>query len=338
MRITAVTCVKNEGPFLVEWVAFNRMLGVTDFVFYSNDCTDGTAELLDAMAEDGLVQHLPNPAQGRNYQMEALRDAQKQPVVREADWIWVSDVDEFAHISVGDGTFPALIAACGAPEAISLTFRFFANGGIDRFDDAPVTGQFTRTHDPDVWTDELAQEVKTLFRSDLAVQYFGAHRPFLRNGDGPSPRWTDGAGRPVPRPFLLAETKTRMRKFPAHGARAFASLNHYALRSLDSYIVKTDRGDVNRAGRAFETEYWQDRNDGAREDRAMLSLQPRLLAAMAALKARGRIGACHDAAVAAHRALCDRLMADPEVAALARALRAAPELTRPELALLERLA
>ncbi len=95
MRITAVTCVKNEGPFLIEWIAFNRLIGVTDFLFYSNDCTDGTDTLLDALAARGIVQHLPNPAQGRAYQMEALKDARKQKVVRQADWVWVADVDEF---------------------------------------------------------------------------------------------------------------------------------------------------------------------------------------------------------------------------------------------------
>ena len=104
MRITAVTCVKNEGPFLLEWIAFNRVLGVTDFLFYSNDCTDATDRLLDALAAKGLVVHLPNPAEGRNYQMEALKDAAKQPVVTEADWVWVADVDEFLNIHIGDHT------------------------------------------------------------------------------------------------------------------------------------------------------------------------------------------------------------------------------------------
>ncbi len=76
MKITALTCVKNEGPFLIEWIAFNRVLGVSDFLFYSNDCTDATDTLLDKLAEQGVVTHLPNPAEGRNYQMEALKDAQ----------------------------------------------------------------------------------------------------------------------------------------------------------------------------------------------------------------------------------------------------------------------
>ena len=109
MRITAVTCVKNEGPFLLEWIAYNRLIGVNALLFYSNDCTDGTDLLLDALAARGLVHHLPNPAEGRNYQMEALKHAQSHPSVRGADWVWVADVDEFLNIHVGDHTIDALI-------------------------------------------------------------------------------------------------------------------------------------------------------------------------------------------------------------------------------------
>ncbi len=54
MKITAITCVKNEGPFLLEWIAFNRVIGVTDFLFYSNDCDDGTDKLLDALENAAL--------------------------------------------------------------------------------------------------------------------------------------------------------------------------------------------------------------------------------------------------------------------------------------------
>ena len=71
MKITAVTCIKNEGPFLLEWIAYNRLIGVTDFLIYSNDCADGSDRLLDALAERGVVHHRPNPAKGRSLQMEA---------------------------------------------------------------------------------------------------------------------------------------------------------------------------------------------------------------------------------------------------------------------------
>lgn len=137
MRITAVTCVKNEGPFLLEWIAYNRLIGVGAHLFYSNDCTDGTDLLLDALAARGLVHHLPNSAEGRNYQMEALKHAQHHPSVRSADWVWVADVDEFLNIHVGDHSIAALVAACDSPAAISVTFQFLPMTGSSSSRTAP---------------------------------------------------------------------------------------------------------------------------------------------------------------------------------------------------------
>lgn len=337
MRITAVTCVKNEGPFLLEWIAFNRVLGVTDFLFYSNDCTDSTDKILDALQDRGLVTHLPNPAQGRNYQMEALKAAKKHDLVLNSDWVWIADVDEFLNIHVGDGTIPELIEACGDPHAISLTFQFFANCGIDTYEDRPVIEQFLRSHNPDIWCDQTAQEVKTLIRHDFPVKYYGAHRPFMKENlpKNRRPKWTDGAGRDVPWKFRAAANKRRIRKFPAGGARASATLNHYALRSLDSYLVKNDRGDVNRENRAFDDSYWRERNDDAFEDRSIQRYLPRLRAEMDRLREDAEIAALHEEAVAAHRATLAKLMADKGYVALRTQLKSAPKISPAEIALLE---
>lgn len=339
MRITAVTCVKNEGPFLLEWIAYNRLIGVTDFLFYSNDCTDGTAELLDALAARDLLVHLPNPAQGRNYQMEALKDAAHQPVMQQADWIWVADVDEFLNIHTGDHTIPALIAACKDPKAISLSFQFFANNGVEEFVDQPVIAQFTRSHNPDIWCAETAIEVKTLVRQDFPLKYYGAHRPFFKKNLDPRnfPRWSDGSGRDVPHKFLLADTPRRIRKFPAKGSRNLATLNHYALRSLDSYLVKNDRGDVNREHRAFDDSYWRERNDPAYEDRSIARYLPDLNRELEALKSDPEIAALHARCVRLHREKRDALMAQPSYQDMRRQLLATSTLPPQEEALLQEL-
>ena len=338
-RITAITCVKNEGPFVLEWIAYNRMIGVTDFLFYSNDCDDGTDTLLDALARAGIVHHLPNPAQGRNYQMEALKDAAHQNIVQQADWVWIADVDEFLNIHAGEGTIAELIEACGNPQAISLTFQFFANGGVEKFEDKPVIGQFVHTHNPDIWNDQLAIEVKTLVRADFPLQYYGAHRPFFsrRLAKTRRPRWCDGSGRAVPHRFLVAANKRRIRRFPAHGARRLATLNHYALRSLESYLVKNERGDVNRENRAFDDTYWRERNDSAWREETILRHLPRLAEEMANLKALPGVGAAHESAVGQHREKITRLAADPAYRDLRARLLAAPTLPPAELALIARL-
>ncbi|MFD1343481.1 glycosyltransferase family 2 protein [Litorisediminicola beolgyonensis] len=339
MKITTITCVKNEGPFLLEWIAYNRLIGVTDFLFYSNDCDDGTDTLLDALSARGGVVHLPNPAEGRNYQMEALKAAAHEEVVQRADWVWIADVDEFLNIHAGDHTIPALVMACGDPQAISVTFQFFANGGVSDFRDAPVIAQFTRSHNPDLWCAESAIEVKTLTRSDFPLQYYGAHRPFFRKGldERARPRWTDGSGRKVPPKFLMAANPRRIRKFPAAGARRLATLNHYALRSLDSYLVKNDRGDVNRENRAFDDTYWRERNDPAWEDRSILRMLPKLEAALAEMKDDPEIRRLHEECVARHRAKRDRLLGDPFYAELHARLSCAPALPPGEPELMEEL-
>lgn len=342
MRLTAVTCVKNEGPYLLEWIAYHRLRGVTDFLFYSNDCDDGTDDLLTALAAHealpgigGRVHHLPNPAERRNFQMEALRDARRHAVVREADWLWIADVDEFADVFCGDGSFGALIAACPDAQAISLHFQFMANGGQRAFVDAPVIGQFDRSHNPDIWCDQTAIEVKTLVHRDVPLRYLGAHRPFLRKGA--AIRWVDGSGRPVPEAFAEGRIQRRLRKFPARGARQLASLNHYALRSLEGYLIKRARGDVNREGRIFDLTYWQERNDSAVTDRRIQRHLPALEDALRRLCAVPEIAALHAACVAAHHAKARVLMADPEGAALARDLMALPDLPPQEMALIARL-
>ena len=339
LRITAVTCVKNEGPFLLEWIAYHQCIGVTDFLFYSNDCDDGTDTLLDALADLGHVTHLPNPAEGRNYQMEALKAAKKHPLVRDADWVWIADVDEFPNIHVGDHSLPALIEACGDPQAISLNFQFFANNDIDGFEDRPVIEQFTHSHNPDMWCGEAAIEVKSLIRKDFPLQYYGAHRPFFKPKvkKKDRPVWTDGSGRAVQHRFLVAANPRRIRRFPAAGSRAFATLNHYALRSLDSYLVKNDRGDVNRENRAFDDTYWRERNDPAWEDTSIHRYLPALKKQMKALKAQGDIGALHEACVAAHIARRDALLEQDAYRKMQSQLRHASKLPPQEEAMLRDL-
>tara|TARA_R110002094_G_scaffold49275_2_gene61025 strand:- start:4599 stop:5618 length:1020 start_codon:yes stop_codon:yes gene_type:complete len=337
MRITAVTCVKNEGPFLLEWIAFHHVIGVTDFLFYSNDCSDATDTLLDKLQEHGIVAHLPNPATNRNYQMQALKAARRHPLIKNADWVWVADVDEFLNIHVGDHTIPALIDACQRPRAISITFQFFASDGIETYEDAPVISQFLHSHNPDIWCAETAIEVKSLVRGDFPLDYYGAHRPFHDDAKE-QPAWTDGSGRAVPAPFRRCANKRRIRAFPAKGARQFATLNHYALRSLDSYLVKNDRGDVNREHRAFDDTYWRERNDAAYFDDSILRYAESLRAQMDRLKALPGVGALHEEAVGLHKAKRDALLAQDSYREMQTQLRGANRYSAAEAAIIEEIA
>jgi hypothetical protein len=60
-RTAIVTTMKNEGPFILEWIAYHRAIGVDDFLIYTNDCTDGTDTMLQMLMAKGLCQWRENP-------------------------------------------------------------------------------------------------------------------------------------------------------------------------------------------------------------------------------------------------------------------------------------
>ena len=67
-----ITSMKNEGSYIVEWVAYHRVIGFTDFLVYTNDCEDGTVEMLERLEEMGVLVHQPNHVLRRGPQKSAL--------------------------------------------------------------------------------------------------------------------------------------------------------------------------------------------------------------------------------------------------------------------------
>ena len=103
-QVTAVSMMKDEGPYLIEWVAHHLAVGFTDLVVYTNDCSDGTDEMLIRLEELGLCHHRRNEIPvGIRPQPSALNYAQDEPVVQQSDWVMVFDADEFLSIKYGDG-------------------------------------------------------------------------------------------------------------------------------------------------------------------------------------------------------------------------------------------
>jgi hypothetical protein len=56
-RRTLFSSQKNEGPFLLEWLAWHRVVGFKRSVLFSNDCKDGLDVLLNVLADRGIVEH-----------------------------------------------------------------------------------------------------------------------------------------------------------------------------------------------------------------------------------------------------------------------------------------
>lgn len=312
--VAIVTCMKNEGPFILEWLAYHRVIGVKNFLVYTNDCTDGTDTFLDLLQQKGLVQHRDNPFRNTRLkpQHAALHAADNEPIMQMSDWQVCMDVDEFINIKVGDGRLSDLFGAVKDANMIAMTWRLFGNSDQHAFHDRPIIGDFTRCAAEMTRKPHQAWGFKTLYRNLGIFKKLGVHRP-----KGLNPQlwkeinWVNGSGKPMPK----SNFRNAWRSTKDTVGYDLVSLNHYAVRSAESFLVKRDRGRVNHVDRDQGLAYWFRMNHNLEEDRSIQRMLPALEAEMKRLLADPEIAEKHARCVAAHRAKIEELKATSNYAA-----------------------
>ncbi len=329
-RRAIVTTMKNEGPFILEWLAHHRALGFDDILVYTNDCDDGTDTMLALLERKGIVQHRENPFRKSDLkpQHAALRAAEDEPMIRNAGWLACIDVDEYVNIKCGDGTLDALFAAVPDANMIAMTWRLFGNADIAGFDEEQVTTQFDRCAPEYANKPHQAWGFKTLFRNMGVFRKLGVHRP-----KGLNPQlvkhieWVNGSGKPLPEQMYRNGWRSTKDTY----GYDLVQLNHYAVRSAESFLVKRDRGRVNHVGRDQGLAYWFRMNNNLERDTSILRMQSRVKAQLDAYLSDPEIAAAHAFCVSRHREKIRELRSQSEFEAFYQ------ELTSPRMQRLSRL-
>ncbi|MGH1330211.1 MAG: glycosyltransferase family 2 protein [Paracoccaceae bacterium] len=311
---TIVTTMKNEGPFILEWLAYHRAIGVDNFLIYTNDCTDGTDTMLKMLETKGFCQHRENPFResGLKPQHAALQAADDEPIITNADWAICMDVDEFITIHCGDGTLNALYDAVPDANMIALTWRLFGNADIHEFRDEFITEKFTRCAPEFARKPHQAWGFKTLFRHIGIFKKLGVHRPKgLKPQLWEEINWVNGSGKPLPENMYRNGWRSTTDTY----GYDLVSLNHYAVRSAESFLVKRDRGRVNHVDRDQGLAYWFRMNNNAEENTSIHRMLPAAKAEFDKMMQDPEIAAAHAHSVACHRAKIDELRATDNYAA-----------------------
>lgn len=301
-----VTTMKNEGPFILEWLAYHRAIGFDNILVYTNDCTDGTDTMLDLLQAKGYVQHRDNKFREMDLkpQHAALQSAEAEDMITGAKWVTCIDVDEYVNIKVGDGTLDALFAAVPDANMISMTWRLFGNGHVHEYTDAPITEQFTRCAPELARKPHQAWGFKTLFQTIGLFKKLGVHRPKGLNQQlWEKINWVNGSGQPLPPEMYRNGWRSTTDTY----GYDLVQLNHYAVRSAESFLVKRDRGRVNHVDRDQGLAYWFRMNNNAEEDLSIQRRLPRMKEEIAKLMADPEIAAAHEHSVACHRAKISEL-------------------------------
>lgn len=315
---TLITCLRDEGPFLIEWLSYHRAIGFDRFIIGANDCTDGSHEMLLRLAEIGEVIYLPfsrDPAgRGAQYQFANLLAAAGH--VGPGDWVMWLDLDEFLLVHRGDGSVQTLIHDLGKADGIFVNWGLFGIPEGVAWPGRQLHPALCRCA-PETYHHEDRGEHrinKVLFRFAEGMA-FHHHGPVLSDTAVEAAwDWRDGSGGalrrrswPRKRLKLRAGAPNYRTVRPAFG---WAQVNHYAIRHPDfaemrrqrgrgSHDVPLDSQSIGYADRAnrYSDDYFRAYNLHSHHDPRILRHLPATDAQMARLLTDATLCQWHDHAL-----------------------------------------
>jgi len=296
--------MRNEAPHCLEWIAHHLAAGIDHFLIYSNDCDDGTDKILDVLQIRGIVTHIPQTPKGkRTIQWQALKHASDHPLAKTADWVLIADCDEFINLRAPLNTIKDLIAALpDNTDAVAMGWRLFGNSSQIEMQDALSSDTFNMAAPVDVAL-PLAHFFKSLFRPS-AFRQLGVHRPKRKKDK--LPVWVDGSGNLLPEIFAKQDGRINLYGLP-HGTD-LVQLNHYSLRSAESFLVKRARGLPNHMDREIGLGYWAERNFNTVKDTSIGRMAVETQRKLDELRLIPELENLHQSAFAAHQKKFSQMM------------------------------
>jgi Glycosyl transferase family 2 len=248
-----VTSVRNEGPWILEWIAFYRALNFDNIIIFHNDSDDGSDALLRELYSAGLIHLIRNEVaptvspqkKAFNYSVHLL------PIIHSHQWVCYFDADEFLWPLVpGIDTVEALIArilkestthgGLSAEEvsAILVHWRWFASSAQFEWSDGNVIERFLSSR-PNA-------HVKAIARPEAIWSMDRLHCPTFSS----SAKTVDSSG------YRLMAVKEQIEPPRYENCQ----LNHYFAKSFEEFALKKARGrgatGVNAAQRDYANFSW----------------------------------------------------------------------------------
>lgn len=230
---TALVCIaKNEAKFITEWIAHQIGLGFDHVFVFDNESTDGTLEILQAIARKFPVTVIPWPSEaGASPQISAYEHAAKS-LLAPHEWVAFFDCDEFLVLHEDESVGAFLAGFDDAVGAVGINWLTFGSAGLGSEPYGMVTETFTCggvRH----WGNN--KHIKTIARV-ACLERMGIHDARLKSG-----AYVHADGTPLVMP--------EKRGIAAVANHRVAQLNHYQCKSRLDFDEKMARG---RAGRRPE--------------------------------------------------------------------------------------
>ena len=251
--LAVVAIIKNEAPYLTEWLDYHLIAGVEHFYLYDNAGSDNQAEVVKPYVAAGLVDYFHMP--GKMMQVPAYNEA----IYRfrfHCRYMTFIDADEFIFPKTNRSVVEVVDEILSpVPDAggVSINWQMFGSNGHETADlSRGVLERFTRRAPSDWAPDGKGNAHTKIIADPRKIHYvYNPHcAKFFANiysVNEQSRKIQDF----VPSPFNLPVTANKI------------VVNHYYTRSREEFANKIRRGrcnhPVNNYNMNFFAEY--DRNE-----------------------------------------------------------------------------
>lgn len=230
--VCVLATARNEGPYILDWIAYHRALGVEHFFLYTNDNEDGSEDLLRPLHDAGIITWIENDCPKARPQLAAYNHALAVvPQILDFEWVAVIDLDEFIALPLQ--RFPRLQDFLASQqrlptEIVALNWIVYMSNRQIHWSEEPVFKRFLTQN-------SHSSLVKSIFRSNLFVRSL-PHNPIVDD---------------VSRSITTRDSNGRVVEFErgamaghevACRADATAWIAHYFTRSAEEFFWKLSRG------------------------------------------------------------------------------------------------
>ena len=242
-NLSVAAIMKNEGPYIKEWLDYNLLAGVEHFYIYDNDSPDNMREILQPYIEKKVVTYIFYPGVARQY--EAYIDAVNN-FRFESRYIAFIDGDEFIfpqnNKSIGE-VLDEIFEKFPEVGGLGINWHMFGSSFLETADySRGVMERFTmRSDDSDIpISEKTGQRIKNAHIKTIAdprkIDYF--YNPHFA-------KYFRGCN-------AINENGNRVKIFfnnPPTVSKIV--INHYWQKSREEYQNKVKRGAADSKGNVY---------------------------------------------------------------------------------------
>lgn len=224
-KLSVVLIIKNEGPYIVEWIEYYKMLGFRRMYIYDNDSTDDTYTKIKKYIQDGLVKY--TKLSGRARQLDAYNDA-LNIAKRESQYLAILDADEFLFPVNGKDVYSIVdkyMTSNRHVGGLGINWLIFGSGGQKNKVDGLVTQRF---YYRSKYSFNRNKHVKTICDPRKVAGILNPHTAQYRYGYYE----------------INLSYKKMDSPFTEYNSNAPLRINHYFTKSKSEYISKKNRGEA----------------------------------------------------------------------------------------------